>query len=184
MTPKDVPFESPQEVEPQAQFSPLHKPRRRSKHPIVFVLPVMGCLVLLAGGGILLWQFAHPSQSSKPPPGQGGRSSSGQLTPSSGCTSRLPGDWIAQQLPPQIHLTEAQVKTEVQSGKSVQAIAAAQGIAAQQLYQVELHIMHAGNVRWQQQGCLSQSEYNDNERRAKAMTPAEMDRFFTSLYQR
>ena len=76
------------------------------------------------------------------------------------------------------------MKTEVQSGKSVQAIAAAQGIPAQQLYQIELQIMHNGNVRWQKQGCLSQSDYNDNERRANALTPAEMDQTFTWLYQR
>ena len=65
----------------------------------------------------------------------------------------------------------------------MQAIADAQGIAAQQLYQIELYIMHDGNVRWQKQGCLSQSDYNDNEGRAKAMTPAQMDELFTGFYQ-
>ena len=75
------------------------------------------------------------------------------------------------------------MKTEVHAGKSLQKISAEQGIAAQQLYQMELHIMHAGNVRWQQQGCLSQAGYNDNEKRAKAITPADMDATFTWLYQ-
>ena len=48
---------------------------------------------------------------------------------------------------------------------------------------MELQIMHAGNVRRQKQGCLSQSDYNDNQRRAKALTPAEMDASFTGLYE-
>ena len=71
--------------------------------------------------------------------------------------------------PPRLHLTEAQVKMEVHAGKSMQRIAAGQGISEEQLYQMELQLMHAGNVRWQKQGCLNQSEYNDNEQRAKAI---------------
>ena len=58
---------------------------------------------------------------------------------------------------------------EVPAGKSVHRIAAGQGISEEQLYQVELQLMHAGNARWQKQGCLSQSEHNDNEQRAKAI---------------
>ena len=57
---------------------------------------------------------------------------------------------------------------EVHAGKSVQTIAAGQGVSEEQLYQMELQFMHAGDVRWQKQGCLSQSEYNDNEQPAKA----------------
>jgi hypothetical protein len=109
-------------------------------------------------------------------------SSGGQKTPGT-CSSRLPWDWIAQQLAQRLQLTKTQLKTEVVSGKSVQAIATARGIAAKQLYQMELQLMHAGNVRWRKLGCLSQSDYNDNEQRANAMTPAEMDEFFASFYQ-
>jgi hypothetical protein len=96
---------------------------------------------------------------------------------------RLPWDWITQQFPAKLHLTIEQMKTEVQTGKNVQEIAAAQGISAQQLYDVEAQIHHEANSMWLQQDHLSQQSFAENEQRFQALTPEEINEAFTRFYK-
>ncbi len=96
---------------------------------------------------------------------------------------RLPWDWIKQQFPAQLHLTVEQMKAEVQAGKNVQEIAAAQGISAQQLYDIEAQIHQEANSRWLQQDHLSQQSFAENEQRFQALTPKEINEAFTSFYK-
>lgn len=105
------------------------------------------------------------------------------VPPQKSCGSRLPWDWIEQQFAQQLHLSIDQIKTKVHAGKTVQDIAAAQGISAQQLYTIEAHVIQQANTRWLQQSCINQQVYNDNAQNFQRGTPAEMNDTFTNLYK-
>jgi RNA polymerase sigma factor (sigma-70 family) len=96
---------------------------------------------------------------------------------------RLPWNWIKEQFPAQLHLTVEQMKAEVQAGKNVQEIAAAQGISAQQLYDIETQIYHEANTRWLQQGQISQQGFDENAQRFQTVPQAAVNEQITSFYK-
>lgn len=159
---------------------PERKNRRRVA-PLLFL--ICSCLVILGGGGVLIWQWsAHASTPTVYNNGTPGNSNSGAKQPA-GCTgAREPVDVIMQQTAQGLHLTVAQVQARVLAGKTVAQIATEQGLTATQLHDVEVQAIHDANNQWLHQGCSSQQDVQDNLQRDIG-SPAYMDDEFTNWFK-
>lgn len=160
------------------------RPERKNRWgvaPLLFLL--CGCLIILGGGGVLIWQWtSHTSTPTVYNSSTPGSSNSGAKQPA-GCTgAREPVDVIMQQTAQSLHLTVAQVQARVLAGKTVAQIATEQGLTAAQLHDVEVQVIHYANNQWLHQGCSSQQGVQDNLRRDIG-SPAYMDDEFTHWFK-
>src|SRR5579863_2294245 len=128
--------------ETQEQQTPqphvLSKPERRSgrltKSTFSLVLLLAGILVLLGGGGLLLWQLtSHQGNGNGTPPVVQAKS-----TGANSCGPRLPWNVIQQEFASELHLTVSQVKEKIHAGKTIQDVASEQGFTQTQLHTFEL----------------------------------------------
>lgn len=160
------------------------RPERRGRKRVTALLFLLcGCLIVLSGGGVLLWQLTShtstPAVSSNSTPGSS--SSSGKQA--AGCTgAREPVDVIMQQTAQGLHLTVAQVQARVLAGKTIAQIATEQGLTATQLHNVEVQALHYANNRWQSLGCITRQDVQDNMQRDTG-SATYMDEEFTSWFQ-
>lgn len=161
------------------------QPARRGQQRLGALLIILGgCLLLLIGVGILVWQFVGPGNTDT--------STGARNTPTSvsqtgkqpaGCTgARQPIDVIQQQTAQGLHLTVAQVQARVLAGKKIAQIATDQGLTASQLHNVELQALRTANSRWQSLGCITPQDVQDNLRRDTG-APSYMDEEFTSWFK-
>lgn len=166
------------DTQPQRRPVSLGKPQHRPERPVrryfSWIFSLSGCLLI--GGGIFLWQGVfHPTSD---------RALTSTAQAPGACGSRLPFDWISQQLPPYLHLMVAEVTSRVRAGQDIQDIVAAQGVSPQQLYGIETKIMQDANARWINQGCISQQNARENMRRFQALTMTQVNENFTDFYKR
>ena len=173
--------EAQERMQRESQAPLPHKPQRhRGWRRSTVLLVLLGGVIILGGGGVLAWQLlaqAPAAGTSGAPKGGAGSSLP------SGCTSaRIPVDVVAQQTATGLHLTVDQVKTQVQAGKTIAQIAAAQGITPAQLRALEIHALQVANARWLQMGCITQQDVDSNMQRDVG-TPAYMDEEFTDLFR-
>src|SRR5262249_386975 len=100
-----------------------------------------------------------------------------------GCTgARIPVDTVQQETANGLHLMVDQVKTQVQAGKTIAQIAAAQGITQDELRSLEIHALQVANARWLQMGCITQQDVDSNMQRDVG-SPAYMDTEFTDDFR-
>lgn len=155
--------------------------KRRLVAPLLFLL--CGCLIILGGGGVLIWQWsAHASTPTVYNSSTPGSSNSGGKQPA-GCTAaREPVDVIMQQTAQGLHLTVAQVQARVLAGKTVAQIATEQSMTATQLHDVEVQALHYANQQWLHRGCITQQDVQDNFQRDTG-SAAYMDAEFTDWFK-
>ena len=155
--------------------------KRRRVVPLLFLL--CGCLIILSGGGILIWQWtSSTSITTVYNHSTSGSSNAGAKQPT-GCTgAREPVDMIMQQAAQGLHLTVAQVQARVLAGKTVEQIATEQGLTAAQLHDVEIQAIREANNQWLHQGCSSQQDVQDNLQRDIG-SPVYMDDEFTNWFK-
>src|SRR5690242_20258880 len=155
--------------EQQAPNLLVSKPQRASgwratgRLPMLFL--IVGGLIIIGSGIVLASLFlVHPTTQG----GQSAPSSKGKTAPTlpKGCTpARLPWDSIIDQTASGLHLTVAQISAQVQAGKTIDQVAAAQKITADQLHTMEINIMQQANDTWLQKGCITQQEHDSNTTR-------------------
>ena len=157
--------------EPQATLP--RKPQRRSGWRRSTLLQLLlGGVIVLGGGGVLAWQLLSPAAGKI-----------GGLGLPQGCTgARIPRDTIRQETANGLHLTVAQVQTQVRAGKTMAQIAAAQGLTPEQLRTLEIHALQVANARWLQMGCITQQDVDSNMQRDVG-SPAFMDEEFTDIFR-
>ena len=167
-----------------AKRSPLaDRPERRGgRHVSALLFVLCGCLIILGGGGVLVWQLSSranaPVVSTSTP-----ASSHPPAKQAAGCTgAREPVDVIMQQTAQGLHLSVAQVQAQVLAGKTVAQIATEQGLTAAQLHDVEVQALRYANNRWLRMGCITQQDVQDNMRRDTG-SPAYMDEEFTGWFK-
>lgn len=75
-----------------------------------------------------------------------------------------PAYWntLLQQTAQGLHLSAGQVKTQIKSGKSIQDVARAQGISAQQLLRIETSALQIANNQLVALKCATQAQANAN----------------------
>ncbi|HEX6483581.1 MAG TPA: hypothetical protein VF043_32445 [Ktedonobacteraceae bacterium] len=160
------------------------KPQRhRGWSRSALLMVMLGCVILLGGGGILIWQVtAHTT----PVPAQSTTASSGPIkaepTQAAGCGPRLPWDFLVQQAASGLHLTVAQIKTQVLAGKTIQGIAAAQGISQNQLHTIEVQALRAAYDKFVSMGCYTQQEADAGFRQDSGETPTQLNSDFTRYF--
>ena len=131
------------------------KPQPERKRLLLVAL--LGGFVLLAGAALLIWQVLS-SQAS--PPAQ----MSVVSTPTVDPTKSGPGDpqayydAVNQYVAQQLHLSEAQIKTKLQAGVQLIALAEQQGISATQLRTILLEAELKGHNILVQGGYLTQQQ--------------------------
>ena len=163
------------------------RPGRRGNRRMTGLLFLLcGCLIILGGGSVLVWQVT--SHTSTPPvvysstPGNSTNSSSSAKQPA-GCTgAREPIDVIMQQTAQGLHLTVAQVQARALAGKTIAQIAAEQGLTPTQLHNVEVQALQYANNRWLSMGCITRQDVQDNMQRDTG-SATYMDEEFTSWFQ-
>lgn len=156
------------------------KPQRRAGTHRLAILLVLGGIVLLGGGLVLAWHLlaAQPARSST---NSSIRVQSKQQP--AGCTgARIPVDTALQAAADGLHLSVAQVKTQIDAGKTIAQVAAAQGITLQQLHSIELNALQTANNRWLTMGCITQQDVTDNMRRDTS-NPDYMNSEFTDWFK-
>jgi len=144
---------------------------------------LLGCVILLSGGGVLIWQVtAHttsaPSRSTTAPSGP----IKAEPTQAAGCGPRLPWDFLVQQAANGLHLTVAQIKTQVRAGKTIQDIAAAQGISQNQLHTIEVQALRAAYNKFVSMGCYTKPEADAGFRQDSGETPTQLNSDFTRYF--
>lgn len=168
-------------VQRESPASLQQKPQRHSGwHQSTLLLVLLGGFIVLSGGGVLAWQLLAQA----PAAGKGGapKGSAGAALPS-GCTeARIPVDTVQQETANGLHLTVDQVQTQVQVGKTIAQIAAAQGITPAQLRALEIHALQVANARWLHMGCITQQDVDSNMRRDVGSADY-MDAEFTDLFR-
>ena len=147
------------------------------------LMVMLGGVILLSGGGVLIWQVTtHPTSA----PAQSTTVSGGPIkvepTQAAGCGPRLPWDFLVQQAANGLHLTVAQIKTQVHAGKTIQEIAAAQGISQDQLHTIEVQALQAAYTKFVSMGCYTQSEADAGFRQDSGETPTQLNSDFTRYF--
>jgi hypothetical protein len=162
--------------QPQLQ----HKPHRRSGWRLPIILILLGG-VLVIGGIMMAASLFTPGASSVHTSATPAGSSSKQLP--SVCTgARLPIATVLQETADGVHLTVAQVESQVRSGKTIAQVASAQGISPQQLRTIELHALQAANDQWVRLGCITQQDAASNMQRDTGAADY-MDAEFTDWFR-
>ncbi|BCL78568.1 hypothetical protein ccbrp13_10330 [Ktedonobacteria bacterium brp13] len=159
------------------------RPERKSRRRVAALLFLFcGCLVILGGGGVLIWQLT--SHTSTPAvysstPGSSGSSAKQPV----GCTSaREPVDVIQQQTAQGLHLTVAQIQARVLASKTIAQLATEQGLTETQLHNVEVQALQYANNHWRSMGCITQQEVQDNMQRDTG-SATYMDEEFTNWFK-
>lgn len=152
--------------------------RRVSALPFV----LCGCLIILGGGGVLVWQLSSHANVPAISPSTPTNGSSAAKQPTSCTGAREPVDVIMQQTAQGLHLSVAQVQAGVLAGKTVAQIATEQGLTAIQLHDVEVQALRYANTRWLSMGCITQQDVQDNMQRDTG-SPAYMDEEFTDWFK-
>lgn len=121
------------------------------------LIVILGALVLLVGGGLILWQVL--SSQATPPP-----QASTVSTPTPEPTKSGPGDpqayydtvksYVAQHL----HLSEGQIKAKLQAGVQLIALAQQQGISHTELRTILLDAEQKGHDVLVRLGNLTQQQ--------------------------
>lgn len=144
---------------------------------------MLGCVILLGGGGVLIWQVTAHTTSV---PGSSTTVSSGPIkaapTQATGCGPRLPWDFLDQQAANGLHLTVAQIKTQVLAGKTIQEIAAAQVISQNQLHTIEIQALRAAYNKLVSMGCYTQQEADAGFHQDSGETLTQLNTDFTRYF--
>lgn len=160
------------------------KPQRsRGWSRSALLVVILGCVILLGGGSVLIWQVTAHTTSA---PAQSTIASSGPIkaepTQAAGCGPRLPWDFLVQQAANGLHLTVAQIKTQVLAGKTIQDIAAAQGISQNQLHTIEVQALRAAYNKFVSMGCYTRQEADAGFRQDSRETPTQLNTDFTRYF--
>ncbi|GCE20113.1 hypothetical protein [Dictyobacter kobayashii] len=163
---------------------PLDKRLERKKRGHIAALFFLFCgsLVILGGGGVLIWQLTSHNDTSAIYNIPAGKSSAAAKQPA-GCTgARQPLDVIQQQTARGMHLTVAQIQARVLAGKTIAQIATQQGLTKTQLRNVEVQALQYANNHWLSMGCITQQDVQANMQRDTGST-VYMDEEFTSWFK-
>jgi hypothetical protein len=160
------------------------KPQRsRGWSRSALLIVILGSAILLGGGGVLAWQVTALTSSA---PAQSTTASRGPIkaepTQAAGCGPRLPWDFLVQQAANGLHLTVAQIKTQVLTGKTLQDIAVAQGISQNQLHTIEVQALRASYNKFVSMGCYTQQGADAGFRQDSGETPAQLNSDFTRYF--
>ena len=128
--------------------------RRESKRVSVLVLVICGCLIILGGVGVLVWQLTFHTNAPAFRPRRPPLAVRQRKQPTACTGAREPVDVIQQQTAQGLHLTVAQLQAQALTGKTIAQIATAQGLTAAQLRDVEIQALHVANNRWLSMGAL------------------------------
>ncbi len=159
------------------------RPERRGGRRVSAPLfALCGCLIILGGGGVLVWQLSSHANAPAVSTSTPASSNSPAKQPTSCTGAREPVDVIMQQTAQGLHLTVAQVQARVLAGKTVAQIATEQGLTAAQLHDVEVQALRYANNRWLSMGCIAQQDVQDNLQRDTG-TAAYMDAEFTDWFR-
>lgn len=174
-----------QEASPDVLASAFQeRPRRHSsRNRSSFLLILLGCVIIAGGGGMLIWQLVTHAT---PAASNGTTSSTGAIKPAptqpSGCGPRLPWDFMNQEVASRLHLSVAQIKTQVLAGKTIQDVATAQRISMDQLHSIEVQILRDAYNKFVSMGCYTQQEADAGFQQDSSETPAELNADFTRYF--
>jgi hypothetical protein len=144
---------------------------------------LLGGVILLGGGSVLIWQGTTHTSST---PSNGTTAASGPMkvepTQAAGCGPRLPWDFLVQQAANGLHLTVAQIKTQVLARKTIQDIAAVQGISQDQLHTIEVQALRAAYDKYVSMGCYTRQEADAGFRQDSEETPTQLNTDFTRYF--
>jgi len=133
------------------------KPQRRSQWRPFPLLLLFGCLLVIGAGTFLVWHFA--SLHSQAAPTQQKSTAPTHPPPVRIDCKHYPSsyhDTLRQELAEELHLTVAQVTAQIRAGKTLQDVAAAQNISADQLFDLERFAYKVIDGQLVQGGCMSQ----------------------------
>lgn len=143
-------------------------------------------LLLIAGASVLTWQTVRGGKATSAV-GSGATTQTSQTSKSSntnkGGVPQIFWETIQQQVAQGLHLSVEQVKTRLQEGKTMQEIAAAQGISADQLYSIERGAVHQALEKEYSTGIDTFPEKKREMQSWDAMDPREMDSNVTYLFR-
>src|SRR5262249_48947631 len=107
-----------------------------------------------------------------------------QANSNCGQGSLPPAYWntLLQQAAQGLHLSVAQVKAQIKGGKSIQDVASAQGISAQQLQSIETSALQAANNQMVAMKCEPQAQANANVQYYVNKGPQDMNDRFTHWF--
>ena len=146
------------------QSRPQRQVGWRKRRTLSIVLLLVGA-VIIVGTGIVLAAVLIPHGSST----TNNATTTNNVTPltisnnpakgknNCGQTKLLALNTLLQQTAQGLHLSVAQVKAQIKGGKSIQDVAHAQGITAQQLQNIEISALQAANNRLVAMKCESQA---------------------------
>jgi hypothetical protein len=158
------------------------RPARRSRKRLLSMLLLLLGVGILAGGAIGLVSLLHSYQQTAAVTTPS-TSKVGQHSLPQGCTpARIPLNVVAQDAANGLHLTVAQIKAQVQTGKTFAQIAATRGITARQLRTLEINALQQANNSWIMLGCITRQDMTSNMQRDVGDS-AYMDAEFTDVFR-
>jgi hypothetical protein len=167
------------------------KPQRRSRWRLPMLLLLFGCVILIGGGSVLIWQLvSHQSTPGSGISGPGNSQSAStagakQEQPLKDCSHGFPSsynDTLRQQFAQGVHLTVDQVTTAIRSGKPIEDLAAEQGVSPDQLFSMELHAYQVADDSMVTYGCMNQYSANLDVQRYRDGGATQLNYDFTFLF--
>lgn len=179
--------------EPLEGQTDLHsKPQWQSRRRLPMLLLLLGCVIVISGGSVLLWQLV-PHQlvstlgNNQPPspPVQAATAVGKGNQSLKDCSHGFPPSYNAtlkQQFAQGVHLSVAQVNATIHAGKSIQGLAAEQGVSPGQLFSLELHAYQVADDLMVTYGCMNQYSANLDVQRYQEGGAAQLNYDFTFLF--
>lgn len=168
------------------------KPQWRSRRRLPMLLLLLGCVIVIGGGSVLVWQLV-PHQSVAVSGNNQPTSPTAQTATAVGkdnqslkdCSHGFPPSYnetLKQQFAQGVHLSVAQVTSAIHSGKPIQDLAAEQGVSPDQLFSLELHAYQVADDSMVTYGCMNQYSANLDVQRYRDGGAAQLNYDFTFLF--
>jgi hypothetical protein len=166
-------FPPSEQIEPAASYP--EEPRRRDWR-VVAMMAGVGVLVVALAAFSIVW-FLHPSTAL-------GTNQTHVVPAGPGCT-KIPQQvraMVKEQLALGLHLSTEQVTTKLQAGKSLEALATAQGLTEEQLQTLEINAYQTAMEQQVREGKATQPDADHADAQIRSYTPIVLNGFMTSLY--
>jgi hypothetical protein len=167
------PFPPPEQIEPAASHP--EEPRKRSWH-VSAMIASAGVLVVAVVAFSILW-FLHPSTAP-------GTNPTHVVPAGQGCT-KIPLEVrtvVKQQLALGLHLSIEQVTAKLQAGESLETLATAQGLTAEQLQTLEINAYQTAVGQQAREGHATQQDAEHAVAQIRGYAQTELNGFMIGLY--
>jgi hypothetical protein len=183
---------SPESGSPAVQPDLRNKPQRQSRWRLPMLFLLLGCVIVIGGGGVLAWQVVlHQSVAASgntqpiSPLAQTATAVGKNGQSLKDCSHGFPPSYnetLKQQFAQEVRLSVAQVTAEIRSGKPIKDLATEQGISSDQLFLLELHAYQVADDSMVTYGCMNQYSANLDVQRYRDAGAAQLNYDFTFLF--